>query len=248
MPSVSKYALRFQNRVNALDEDIELVDIICTARKENNFLPENGKLFKFIDPEKHPLLGARKVTGKSKTIVVNHLRATVYAAYIKDIFEELTAYLKSLLYEAALLSKEKTKAQRLLGEHKVNFSAADILQYQSLDDLVMKIAEDIIQALENERSTKALITKLCKNIDLSVDESKINDALPYLELRHKLVHTDGKADSNFKADYPIFTYDSQNYITLNYSVISNAKEKITKLVLEIDEIAISKGILTRNTP
>ena len=51
--------------------------------------------------------------------------------------------------------------QRLLGEHRVNFSAADILLYQSMDDLVMKIAEDIIQALESERSTKTLITKIC---------------------------------------------------------------------------------------
>lgn len=248
MPSVSKYALRFQNRVNSFEEDIELVDIICTARNKNKFLVEKGKLFKFIDEEKHPLLGARRAIGRNRTIVVNHLRGTVYSAYIKDIFEELTAYLKSLLYEAALLSKEKSKAQRLLGEHKVNFSATDILLYQSLDDLVMKIAEDIIQALESERSTKTLITKICNKIDLSVNKSKIEEALPYLELRHKLVHTDGKADDDFISSYPMFTYDEKKYITLNYSVILNAKEKITGLVLEMDEAAIQKGILSRNTP
>lgn len=173
---------------------------------------------------------------------------TAVSAYIKDIFEELTAYLKSLLYEAALLSKERSKAQRLLGEHRVNFSAADILLYQSMDDLVMKIAEDIIQALESERSTKTLITKICNKIDLSVNKSKIEEALPYLELRHKLVHTDGKADDDFISSYPMFTYDEKKYITLNYSVILNAKEKITGLVLEMDEAAIQKGILSRNTP
>ena len=117
-----------------------------------------------------------------------------------------------------------------------------------MDDLVMKIAEDIIQALESERSTKTLITKICNKIDLSVNKSKIEEALPYLELRHKLVHTDGKADDDFISSYPMFTYDEKKYITLNYSVILNAKEKITGLVLEMDEAAIQKGILSRNTP
>lgn len=240
MPSVSKYALRFQNRVNAFEEDIEMVDILCIAKNNNELLPEKGKLFQFVDVEKHPLLGTRKATETSRTIVVNHLRGTVYAAYIKDIFEELTAYLKSLLYEAALLSKEKTQAQRLLGEHKVNFSAADILQYQSLDELVLKIAEEIIQALENERSTKALVSKICRKINLPVNESTINDALPYLELRHKLVHTDGQVDSSFIEPYPMFTYDAKGYVILNYAIILAAKEKITRLVLEIDNAAIKK--------
>lgn len=248
MPSVSKYALRFQNRVNAFEEDIEMVDILCIAKNNNELLPEEGKLFQFVDLEKHPLLGTRKATEQSRTVVVNHLRSTVYAAYIKDIFEELTAYLKSLLYEAALLSKEKTKAQRLLGEHKVIFSAADILQYQSLDELVLKIAEEIIQALENERSTKALVSKICRKINLPVNESTINDALPYLELRHKLVHTDGQVDSSFMETYPMFTYDAKGYVILNYAIILAAKEKITRLVLEIDNAAIEKEILKRNTP
>lgn len=251
MPSMSKYALRFQNRVIAFEEDVELVDIICTARKKNVFLqPEEKreKLFRYLDPTKHVHLRARKVRAQSKRIVVNHLRKTVYVAYIKDIFEELMGYLKSLLYEAALLSRESSKAKRLLGEHKVDFSATDLLQYQSLNDLVMKIAGDIIQALENERSTKSLIIKVCKKIDLGVDKSTITDALPYLELRHKLVHTDGRVDNSFKIDYPMFRYDKENRIILNYDVISEAKEKITKLVLEIDNAAIDKKILTENTP
>lgn len=248
MASISKYALRFQNRVLAFEEDIELVDILCNAQKKHKLLPADGKLFEFIDSQKHTALGARKVTDASQRIVVTHLRSTVYASYIKDIYEELTAYLKSLLYEAAVLSKEENKAKRLLGEHKVSFSAAEILQYRDLDELIIKISEEIIQALENERSTKELISKICKKIDLPIETKKINDALPYLELRHKFVHADGKIDSKFKSSYPMFKYDADDYIKLNAQVIYNAKKYISELVLAIDAVAVEKGILKPNTP
>ena len=44
----------------------------------------------------------------------------------------------------------------------------------------------------------------------------------------------------------MFTYDAKGYVILNYAIILAAKEKITKLVLEIDNAAIEKEILKRN--
>lgn len=248
MPGVSKYALRFQNRILSFDEDLELVDIICRARKGNDFLLDNGAIFKYFDPTKHPSLSNRKNTETSKAIVINHLRSTVHSAYIKDIFEELTDYLRQVIYETAILSKDQARARRLLGEHKVSFSASDILQYNSLDELIRSISDCIIQALESERSTKDLICKICTKIDLPVDRGVINSALPYLELRHKLVHADGRADEQFKRDYSVFEYNSDNYIILNHRTIMNAKLSISALVLAIDAAAITKGLLRPNTP
>lgn len=248
MAGISKYALIFHNRVLSFDEDIELIDIICIAQNNNDFLKDEEKLFAYLDPKKHKRIGARKKTEASKNIVVHHLKSTVYAAYIKDIFEELTAYLKNVMYEAALISKDATKAKRLLGEHRVSLVASDILQYNSLEELTLKITEQIIQALENERSTKDLIKKICNKIDLEVEEEIINKALPYLDLRHKLVHMDGKADEEFKSKYKNFKYDKDDYVKLNQQVISSAKSNISALVKAIDEAAISKEILSSNTP
>lgn len=108
------------------------------------------------------------------------------------------------------------------------------------------IAEDIVQTLENERSTKELIKKICNKIGLQLDETKLNAALPYFELRHKLVHTDGKVDADFMRRYPMFTY-KDDYIVLKHETITDAKSTISELLLSIDTVAIAKGILQPNT-
>jgi hypothetical protein len=246
--SISKLALVFTNRVLSFENDLEMINIICKAERNNDLLVENGRLFKYQNQRSHPSLQRRSATKTSREIVVNHLKSTVYSAYIKDIFEELTTYLRGVLFEAACVSKDRTKALRLLGEHKTSISASEILQYSTLEELIERIASDIIQALENERSTKELITKLCKKLDLTVDRTLIDKALPYLELRHKLVHTDGKCDSTFREQYTVFSYKSDDYVILTYSTMQAAKKHITNLVKGIDKSAVDKGILRPNTP
>ena len=247
MAAISKYALTFQNRLISFEQDIELVDIICSAQDKRDFLNDDTKLFRHLNPETHTSLNAIKHSDTSRRIVVTHLRNTVYSSFIKDIYEEMTSYVKGLVYEAALLSKNSSTAKRLLGEHKYSISASDILQFESLDALVMRISEDIVQALENERSTKDLIKKTCKKTDITLDEAKLDAALPYFELRHKLVHSDGKVDCDFKQQYTVFTYKN-DYVVLNRQTIVDAKTAIKNLVLSIDASAISKGILRPNTP
>lgn len=243
MSTVSKQALRFQNRILSFYQDVEFMDLLQKGQKANKLLPDETLLFAGMTNERHPHLSKRGATKKSREIVVLHLRKTVYSAYIKDLYEELTMYLKDVLFEAAKIAKESQKAKRLLGDQKITLSASDILQFSSLDDLTMQIAENIIQGLERERSTKELIEKICKKIDLTVEKNIIEQALPYLELRHKLVHADGKVDSAFQVQYPMLKYNGSEII-LNDSLICKATSKVSNLVLAIDEAARNKGILT----
>lgn len=248
MSTMSRYALTFQNRVIHFDADIEFIDILMDAQRKNELLKEENKLFKYIVPEKHPKLASMKPTEQSRKIVVSHLRRTLYSSYIKDIFEELTTYLRGLLYEAAQLSKSSEKAKRIVGDQsKLSLSLVNILEYSTMDDLVMKIASDMIQALENEKSTKELIRKVCGKLDLKVEQSIIDNAMPYLDLRHKLIHADGKLDYNFKKDYPEIKCDKEDFVVLNYTLITEAKTNISKLVECIDVAAIEKDILMPNT-
>lgn len=244
---VSKEALIFLNRIKSFDEDLELVDVLKIALSHNNLLKKDGCLFKYVNETKHVNLYNRKATIQSRKIVINHLRKTVYSSYFKDLYEELTGYLKALLSEAAKVSKDKEKARRLMGEHTINMKASDILQFNSIEDLARYIAESIIQSLENERSTKELIKKVCNKIDLQIDDKIINDALPYLEIRHKLVHANGLLDDEFKASYPQIQCDSDSFIVLNQPLVNSAKNAITALVMAIDEKALKKSLLSPNT-
>lgn len=247
MPAVSKYALVFKNRLLSLDENIELADVICRANNKSDFLNDEELLFKYMNPSDHKALATRSNTKTSKRIVVQHLRNSIYISYIKEVYEELSLYLKSLVKQAALVSKDKTSAYRLLGEQKITIQAKDILLYNDFEELIQFISEQIVQDLENERSTKALLSKICTKTNIVVEQKLIDEALPYLEIRHKFVHTDGCVDDDFKIRFPMFTYDKDNYIVLSKSSLQTAKNKITKLILAIDNDAIKKGILTPNT-
>ena len=178
---------------------------------------------------------------------VTKLLTRVYVSYVKEVYEELSLYLKSFVAEAAIKAKSKETACRLLGDQKISLNAKDILQYQDIDELGTFIAEQIVQDLEKERSTKSLIDKLCSKTGISVDKKVIDDAIPYLEMRHKFVHTDGVVDEQFKLNYPMLSYNGDNYIRLNKTILFQLQSKITKLVNSIDSEAISKGILMPNT-
>ncbi|SHJ04753.1 hypothetical protein SAMN02745671_02515 [Anaerovibrio lipolyticus DSM 3074] len=245
--NISKEALIFQNRIISFKEDLELIDVICNANKNGDFLVTKDALFRYVAP-RHTELQKRRPVKNSREIVIKHLRKTVYSSYIKDLYEELTAYLKSIIYQGALISKESGAAHRLLGEHKIQVAAHDILQFSTLKELIMKIAEDIIQKLEAERSTAELIKKVCNKLGLKLPGDVIENALPFLEIRHILVHADGKVNKDFNEKYPDFKKDSKGRINLNYDLIMEATEKVTRLVNEIDKEALGKNILKPNTP
>ena len=247
MPTISKYALIFKNRLQSFEEDLEIVDIFCKAINQGDLLPDPDNLFKYMNPSIHKCIALRSNNQTSKKIVINHLRRTIYVSYVKDVYEELSLYLKSFVTQAALKSKDKESACRLLGDQKISLNAKDILQYHDINDLAKSIAEQIVQDLEKERSTKSLIIKICKKTGISVEQQIIDEAIPYLEIRHKFVHTDGIVDKQFKIDYPMFSYDKDNYITLNRNVLTQMKNKVNKLVVAIDTSAISQGILSSNT-
>ena len=244
---ISKEALIFQNRIKSFDEDLELIDILLIAFKRNDLLKENRVLFKYLDDKKHLNLINRRATDQSRRIVLYHLRKTVYSSYIKDLYEELSGYLKALLSKAAKMAKDKNNARRLLGEHSIKINAFDILQYDSIDSLASFIAESIIQALENERSTKELIKKVCNKIDLQINEKLIENAMPYLDLRHKLVHSNGVIDEAFIQKYPSIKRDKDNNVVLNHALVKSARKAVSDLVFEIDNKSVEKGLLSENS-
>ncbi|HMM32075.1 MAG TPA: hypothetical protein PKB13_09895 [Clostridia bacterium] len=214
-------------------------------KKNNDLLHEESCLFKYYKPKKHQILQKRSSNDNSRKIVVQHLRKTIYVAFIKELYEELTLYLKALIYEAAIACTDSTTACRLIGDNTFTMKASEIIQYSSMEQLIEKVAANIVQSLENERSTKELLKKIGTKLDIKIDDSILEAVVPYLELRHKLVHTDGKIDSDFMARFQGFKY-TDGYVSLGYETIDHAREKVGELVASIDGAALAKGILRPN--
>lgn len=236
----SKAYTSYKNKMLHFDDDLELVDILYAAIKKNKLENEEG-LFEFQDKQKHPNISRYKICHDNRLLVMRHLKATMSASYVKELYEEFTIYLKSIIFEA--YQNAAVDPGRIIGEHKVTMNAVDILSRLNNNTLVQSIIDSMFQSLENERSTISLISKTCKKLGIEVEEQKVTDAVYYLEIRHKLVHTDGYADEDFKATHPTLKYNSSGYIDLKYQTLQLMRKSLLDLIEAIDEDAIKKGIL-----
>lgn len=235
----SKCLVSFKNKMSHFNADLDFVDILSKSIENGDYTSTN-ELFPGSSDERYTILSHYKVGDQNRRLVINHLKSTLYTAYIKDLYEEFSIYLKGIMKE--VYSNAKVTPERLSGEHKVNLTSVDILRHLQIGDLADVVIDNIFQSLENERSTIELITKFHKKIGIGINQILINNAIYYLEIRHKLVHTDGYVDEEFKKAHELLNYTSANKIKLDYSTICQAYEAVFDLVSDIDSKIISAGL------
>lgn len=234
----SKGYRRFKDRLEYFRMDNEVADIIVQNKE---LLKGVNTIFKRVKAEKHPLLYNRTNNTNSRRLVVNHLRRTIYVSFIKDMYEEVTEYIRYILQEGAMNGVDPN---RLVGEHSVSMKANEILSMSTKREIVQSIMNQIFQQLENERSTIALISKMKNKLGLSIAQRLIDAALPFLEIRHIFVHSDGKPSHAFLEKYPTIRLDEHNRILLNSTFVEEAYNSINALLIAIDNDMISKNYIS----
>lgn len=242
--AISKCLITFINKMSHFNADLDFIDILSKSIENGDYSSEE-ELFPGSSDEKYTTLSRYKVVDQNRRLVVNHLKSTLYTAYIKDLYEEFSIYLKGIMKE--VYSNAKVTPERLSGEHNVNLTSVDILRHLQIGDLADVVIDNIFQSLENERSTIGLITKFHKKIGIDIEKTLVDNAIYYLEIRHKLVHTDGFVDEEFKKTHDLLNYTSTNKIRLDYCTICQAYEAVFRLVSDMDSKVISAGLAKSHT-
>lgn len=225
-----------------MQRDLEIVDVLAIANKEGKLLVGEGSLADHIDPKKHTNLSVLEDTPQARMEVIQHLRVSVWSSYIKDLYEELTIYLQGLVFETIRCAHDPSLARSLVRNRKLSVSYSDILACNDIDELVEKLAQDTLRALDRIHSTKQMISELLEKLSLDVEEKLVEKALPYLNLRHQLVHADGAVDEKFKTENPTIPIRwGKAFIT--YKLTRDATQAISRLVDAFDQDAVAKGIL-----
>lgn len=237
---ISKGYRRFKDRLRYFKQDIEFTEIVVLNKE---MLKGDNAIFQRVSHDKFPILSKRENTPESRKLVVEHLRKTVYTSFIKDLYEEVTEYLKYILKEAAL---NGAKPERLVGAHRVQMSANDILLKRDKQEIVEAIMLQIFQQLEGERSTIELIKKIKNKLGINLQDKLVDDAVPYLEIRHILVHSDGKPTEEFKNKYPTIKLDKKRKISLNYKFAQSAYNSIDLLLKQIDSEMMNLNYLSNS--
>lgn len=231
----SKGYLRLYNRLLNFQSSLELAEIVILNREK---FAGTAYIFSEVSPDKHPKIAGYTNTISNRKLAVNHLQNTLFVAYIKDIYEEVTEYLRYVLLQGA---KNGANINRLVGPHKVSLDANFLLSADSLDLIARTVTDSIFQQLENERSSLELIKKISNKLDLQLTDDIINAALPYLMIRHYFVHEDGKPPADFKKQYPFIRLGSKKRIQLSYKFLMGAKTKVLELITEIDQKVLARG-------
>lgn len=236
----SKAYHAFTQKLSYFDDDLELMDVLHKAVISGDLTEQGSEhIFKHIEPAKHTHIIRRKNSEGGRKNVINHLRATLYSSYVKDIYEELTLYLRTILMQA---SRNGFNSARLIGEHSFQMDAKTVLQLGSWDQVCQMVTESVFQMLEEEKSTIKLLKKMATKLGLKIDNQLISDALPYLEVRHLLVHTDGKVSQQFIATYPQIETNN-GFVMLNFSLIEGLRSSVKALVANYDKEVIRCNLL-----
>jgi hypothetical protein len=233
--------VRFLNRAAHFDADLELVDVFSLANIRGSLHTTGGK-YLFDDVRtKHTRLAGRANTSGGRVAAITHLKSTLFASYIKDLYEDAISNFAELLNAAA---KRGLNPDRLIGEHAVTFQANEILSARSWDEVIHIVSHSVFRALENEKSTRKLLQKINTKLDLGVDATKIEAALPYFEMRHLLVHANGVLDIAFCKAFPRFGGRPGQKPDLGVRRILRAKGAVIALIEEFDTKVVAKAIVS----
>ncbi|MDO4826808.1 MAG: hypothetical protein Q4B16_04545 [Bacteroidia bacterium] len=228
MHTNSKGYRRFKSRVEYFQEDMETVAVLL---KNKELLADSDKIFQSVTERGQPRLSKRQSTSGSRDVVVRHLQNTLFVSVIKDLYEEVILY---CAYASDCAAQTSPNANRLIGAQNCSFNANDLLSLPDRKSIISLIMSRVFRSIENKKDTLLLVSALNERLNLGVSPDTISNALPYLEARHKFIHSDGKADDKFSTDHPEIALDKDGYIILNSTIIQKALSAIKKLVTEYE--------------
>jgi len=81
---------------------------------------------------------------------------------------------------------------------------------------------------------------------LHVAQGFIDTALPFFEIRHLLVHSDGKADQKFSTSFPAFGATVGQKIKLENGLLQDARAAIFNLISEFDQKVVANNVVAAN--
>lgn len=251
MLKMSKAKHAFLQRFYRFDEDVQLVDYLSWQSNSRTGVLNSSEALLPGDISKYERLHKRNLKGcsfgENRSAIFTHLKQTIFSSYIKESYEEVTEYLKVILKGAAL-SKKVSISQFVGGQSKLTITAFDIYQAGDFTSISDALIDKIFQELEKERSTLKLVKSVCGKLSLAGDENIINKSVCYLNIRHYLVHSDGKLPSDFikelKDNGIAVSCSKDGHIKLNYELIKEFRISVSSLVDHIDKLLIDSNFLS----
>lgn len=232
---------RFEQRIQDYEGDLELCDLLVQKFISSSNSGDTIPIAQGRTDEQYPRLATRENKKRSRNICGAHLKNTLYSSFIKDLYEDFSEYISTIMSQAA--AKGITPADRFtdgIKDLKVNIN--DVLSSGDWDSAVRVISDTVFRGLERLRNTRKLIEQASTRLGFSIETSILDDAMPYLDARHIFVHRDGKTDDKYRSDYPLIALNSEKIVN-DFAFASSARTAVIALAKEIDEKVIAANLI-----
>ena len=114
----------FQQKMIYFSDDLDLVDFLSKVVQAGKLSSETDTtVFTNLNVEKYSYLARRKNSSGSRKLLMTHLKQSIYSAYIKDVYEEVSEYLRTILKNYFSCNID---CARLIGEHNIQNALAVI--------------------------------------------------------------------------------------------------------------------------
>lgn len=195
----SKTHQRFRSRSEQLEMYLEAMD--AAARVTSNLLGHASNADKDIDevlPIDCSKYSRLNHPASHRARIYNYCRAKNTHSAIVELYGYFSEYMRDILKEIYQKDPMQVvgKSPKLL-----SMTFADLAKLNNIGELHTKMVEDVFRSLENERSITKLIDKMLNGTGAQVSQAEKDSVLPYLEMRHLIIHNNGKIDAEFEGKY-----------------------------------------------
>lgn len=250
----TKALQRFRERVNNLKQNLDLFDATlrlskstCTKNKTESDITIAEALGTKIDIHKR-----LDIPNKNKDIerTFASARKALHEQTIVNLYSFFSDYMRNIIKALIEAKRSESFWKQFMIDKKNTMQYSDIIEALEKQNLTEKMANHIFRILENKRSTIDLIGEIVKVTKVQIDESLLNEALVYLEIRHLIIHNNSRPDDKFKellrkSGSSIQINPSKNQLILNFALSSKAIEKISTLCECIDDELIEKELVDK---
>lgn len=237
----------FSSKINMLLQHLQLLDLAlkmankqCAKHKDaNKVIREllNGDASH--DHLEYP------ATGMELGRVFSLSRSKMNEQAMIDIYRFFSWYLAHVTREIA--KNKPMEIQSLLAKKDVTITYVDIVKAGSYEIIIEDMAKKVFRTLEQLRSTTKLLDQLIDITKIHIEEDLKADALFYLDIRHLIIHNDTKADQDFESrniQAMVSVHPISKKIGMNYSLSTQALNKVAELCKAIDDQLILNGLIS----
>lgn len=193
----SKALQIFRDRICELNQHTQLIDACLLLADNTCANSQENYISSALNCPSHQRLYHPNTTNQRNRIIA-YSRSKLNERAIIDIYKYFTEYISTIIAELARVAPNDLLAN-IRSDNERSIRYQKILELGSYDKILDHMAKVVYRSLENERSTKGLVDRLMKNLKIELDETVLNDALLYLEIRHLIIHNNRCPDERFNA-------------------------------------------------